>query len=140
MSHNSLMCDFDDNWVDKAMADDTIVADFLLRLREPSSFNLHWTVRQRRTRRRRITEPSRASRASPTTPLSWTAATSIDGYEGSIRSSRPVHGSGSDKAVLVDKAPFSASTSATIEQQEADSNLQDHQFVLPDLNQPAHEN
>ncbi|KAK7278537.1 hypothetical protein RJT34_23567 [Clitoria ternatea] len=88
------MSDFKDHWVDMATADDTIVAGFLLRLRQPSFFNLQWTVRKSRTRRCRKTKLSRAT-TSPTTPLSWTAATSVDGYEGSAHSTRPVHDSGS---------------------------------------------
>ncbi|KAK7318305.1 hypothetical protein RJT34_03004 [Clitoria ternatea] len=57
-------------------------------------FKDHWTTRKRRTRKCRKTKPSRAT-ATPTTPLSWTATTSVDGYKGSARSTRPVHDSGS---------------------------------------------
>ncbi|KAK7317310.1 hypothetical protein RJT34_01423 [Clitoria ternatea] len=84
------MCDFKDRWFDMAMADDTIVVNFLLRIRQPSFFNFQWTVHKRRTRRCRKTKPSRAT-ASLTTPLSWTVATSVDGYEGCTRSTRQIH-------------------------------------------------
>ncbi|XP_004515540.1 uncharacterized protein [Cicer arietinum] len=113
------MCDVDnDNWVETAMADNAIVASFLLTLNKPYSsssysslcssslsppFNLHWTVRQRRTKwhtsaaNNKKTEPTRAS---PTTPLSWSAATTAsgatattaaDGHEESSRFTKPVH-------------------------------------------------
>ncbi|KAK7349118.1 hypothetical protein VNO77_06222 [Canavalia gladiata] len=89
------MDDRDDQWVTMAMADDTLVADLLLLLRKPS-LPLQWTVRQRRSRWNE--KKTESTRASPTTPLSWTAATSIDGYEGSTRPTRALDASGS-KAV-----------------------------------------
>lgn len=73
------MCDHHD-WVNFAMADDSIVADLLLRLnrRQPQpSLQLHWTVRQRRSRSlpKHAAKPE-STRISPTTPLSWNGATS----------------------------------------------------------------
>ncbi|WJX42714.1 hypothetical protein P8452_29914 [Trifolium repens] len=104
----------DDNWVETAMLDDSIVATFLLTLNKktsspnPSSsstlyppFNVHWTVRQRRSKLRSHTAKikTESRRASPTTPLSWSAATSgsgaaaatTDGNEESSRFNKSVH-------------------------------------------------
>jgi len=96
------MC-HDDDWVNLAVADDSLVVNLLLRLRRtpplpppPPSLHLHWTVRQRRSRsaRRHAAAASHkkqdSTRASPTTPLSWSGATSasggnLDGYEESSR-------------------------------------------------------
>ncbi|GAU38895.1 hypothetical protein TSUD_67570, partial [Trifolium subterraneum] len=87
----------DDNWVETAMEDDTIVASFLLTLNKntsspspsPSSssstlyppFNVHWTICQRRSKSRSHTVKikTESRRASPTTPLSWSPATSGSG-------------------------------------------------------------
>ncbi|KAG2370980.1 uncharacterized protein HKW66_Vig0211540 [Vigna angularis] len=97
------MC-HDDDWVNLAVADDSLVVNLLLRLHHtppplpppPLSLHLHWTVRQRRSRsvRRHAAAASHkkqdSTRASPTTPLSWSGATSasggnLDGYEESSR-------------------------------------------------------
>ncbi|XP_014502484.1 uncharacterized protein LOC106762886 [Vigna radiata var. radiata] len=96
------MC-HDDDWVNLAVADDSLVVNLLLRLHHtpplpppPLSLHLHWTVRQRRSRsvRRHAAAVSHkkqdSTRASPTTPLSWSGATSgsggnLDGYEESSR-------------------------------------------------------
>nr|KYP42825.1 hypothetical protein KK1_035763 [Cajanus cajan] len=78
-----------DNWVTKAMADDTIVAEELLRFRyQRPSVLRRWGGHQRRTQRI-LVGVGRPSRASPTTPLTWTSATSVDGYEGSTRATAP---------------------------------------------------
>lgn len=79
----------DDHWIKVAMADDSLVVDLLLRLHRPPPppppcLNLHWTVRQRRSRSAH--NKAESTRASPTTPLSWSGATSasggnLDGYE-----------------------------------------------------------
>jgi hypothetical protein len=104
----------DDNWVETAMVDDSIVATFLLTLNKKTSspdssssstlyppFNVHWTVRQRRSKLRSHTAKikTESRRASPTTPLSWSAATSgsgaaaatTDGNEESSRFNKSVH-------------------------------------------------
>lgn len=93
------MC-HDDDWVNLAVADDSLVVNLLLRLHhppppppQPLSLHLHWTVRQRRSRSVRRHAPHKkpeSTRASPTTPLSWSGATSasggnLDGYEESSR-------------------------------------------------------
>ncbi|ESW22787.1 hypothetical protein PHAVU_005G181100 [Phaseolus vulgaris] len=90
----------DDDWVNLAVADDSLVVNLLLRLHHPPppplpplSVHLHWTVRQRRSRSVRRHAPHKkpeSTRASPTTPLSWSGATSasggnLDGYEESSR-------------------------------------------------------
>ncbi|KAI5392399.1 uncharacterized protein LOC127105376 [Lathyrus oleraceus] len=98
------MCQFDDdNWVETAMADVNLVANFLLTMKKTSSppssslsppLNLHWTVRQRRSKSRTRKMKTDSTRASPTTPLSWSAATSASGADGNEESSRltkPVH-------------------------------------------------
>ncbi|KAL5072416.1 hypothetical protein RYX36_011400 [Vicia faba] len=100
------MCQFegDDNWVETAMADVNLVANFLLTMNKPSPsssslsppLNLHWTVRQRRSKSRTRKMKPDSTRASPTTPLSWSAATSAsaaDGNEESSRLTKPVHSS-----------------------------------------------
>lgn len=73
------MCDYD--WVNLAMANDSIVANLLLHLNNhpqpptpPPSLQLHWTIRQPRSRSSTKSESS--IRASPTTPLTWSATTS----------------------------------------------------------------
>ncbi|XP_058774115.1 uncharacterized protein LOC131648368 [Vicia villosa] len=73
------MCDRD--WVNLALADDSIVADTLLRFnlpqRPPPPLHLHWTVRQPRSRSTpKLPSKPDFTRASPTTPLTWSAATS----------------------------------------------------------------
>ncbi|KAL2338186.1 hypothetical protein Fmac_012632 [Flemingia macrophylla] len=85
----SSLSNTDDHWVSMAMADDTLVAQELLRFRHHRpSFLYPWGSRQLRTHR--ISVPTgRPSRSSPTTPLTWTAATSLDGYEGSTRTTPP---------------------------------------------------
>lgn len=100
------MCQFDDddNWVETAMADVNLVANFLLTMKTPSSsslsssppppLNLHWTVRQRRSKSRTRKMKTDSTRASPTTPLSWSAATSASAADGNEESSgltKPVH-------------------------------------------------
>ncbi|XP_058728866.1 uncharacterized protein LOC131601132 [Vicia villosa] len=99
------MCQFDDDndtWVETAMADVNLVANFLLTMKTPSSssslssppLNLHWTVRQRRSKSRTRKMKTDSTRASPTTPLSWSAATSAsaaDGNEESSRLTKPLH-------------------------------------------------
>lgn len=87
------MCD--DDWVKLAMANDSIVADILLRLHRPLPpryLNLRWAVRHPRSRSipKQAAKPM-PTRASPTTPLSWSGATSasgggaVDAYEESSR-------------------------------------------------------
>lgn len=71
------MCDYD--WVNLAMANDSIVANLLLHFNNPPpppSLQLHWTIRQPRSRS--IPKSESSIRASPTTPLtcSWSATTS----------------------------------------------------------------
>ncbi|CAL5199755.1 unnamed protein product [Lathyrus oleraceus] len=74
------MCDRD--WVNLALADDSIVADTLLRFNPPQPpppppLHLHWTVRQPRSRSiPKLPAKPDFTRASPTTPLTWSAATS----------------------------------------------------------------
>ncbi|GAU27842.1 hypothetical protein TSUD_114220 [Trifolium subterraneum] len=70
------MCDHD--WLNLAMADDSIVADLLLRLNNPQPpppLQLHWTTRQPRSKSIPLKQDY-STRASPNTPLSWSAATS----------------------------------------------------------------
>ncbi|BAT98608.1 uncharacterized protein HKW66_Vig0165100 [Vigna angularis] len=99
-----------DQWVSMAIADDTLVAHQLLLLRchHLSPVN-PWTCRQRRTTRL----PVAADRASPTTPLTWIAATSLDGFEGSTRPIAPMRSSEpktSDKtATFADETKSSSS-------------------------------
>ncbi|KAK2371633.1 hypothetical protein QL285_084556 [Trifolium repens] len=60
------------------MADDSIVADLLLRLNnpQPPPLQLHWTTRQPRSKSIFPPKQDYSARASPNTPLSWSAATS----------------------------------------------------------------
>ena len=106
------MCDQD--WVEVAMADDSLVVELLLRLHQaqpspppvksrttPPCLHLDWTVRQRRSRSvsRHVDgaqKKAEQTRASPTTPLSWSGATSasgVDGYEESSRLTKPLENS-----------------------------------------------
>ncbi|CAI8611816.1 unnamed protein product [Vicia faba] len=77
------MCDRD--WVNLALADDSIVADTLLRFNlpqpPPPPLHLHWTVRQPRSRF--LPKPD-VTRASPTTPLTWSAAATSASEESSL--------------------------------------------------------
>ncbi|XP_057454120.1 uncharacterized protein LOC130745766 [Lotus japonicus] len=61
-----------DNWVEMAMADDSLVANLLLSFNRSESRNLtvQWPIRHRRSQRRK----SKFARTSPSTPLSLTAA------------------------------------------------------------------
>ncbi|XP_028779220.1 uncharacterized protein LOC114735673 [Neltuma alba] len=101
------------------MSDDSLVVEMLLRLQQPPPpppdktspcLQLHWTVRQRRSRSaprhvgasaHKKDEPTRAS---PTTPLSWSGATSAsgggaaDGSEESSRTTKPLKTSRSKAA------------------------------------------
>ncbi|WVZ21787.1 hypothetical protein V8G54_000331 [Vigna mungo] len=97
-----------DQWVSMAIADDTLVAHQLLLLRchHLSSVN-PWTCRQRRTTRL----PAAAARASPTTPLTWMAATSLDGFEGSTRPIAPMRSS--EPKPLDQTATFSDKTKSS---------------------------
>ncbi|TKY64605.1 hypothetical protein E2542_SST14503 [Spatholobus suberectus] len=99
------MSKFDDQWVAKAMADDTLVADQLLRFRRhrPSLLR-HWAGRQSRTPRLPVST-AQPARSSPTTPLTWTAATSLDGYEGPTRTTAPPPHSSGSKAVDQSETP-----------------------------------
>ncbi|CAJ2629020.1 unnamed protein product [Trifolium pratense] len=92
------------------MLDDTIVASFLLTLNNKTSsssssstlsppFNVHWTIRQRRSKPRSHTSKIKiqSRRPSPTT-LSWSsstsasaAATTTDGNEESTRFNKSAH-------------------------------------------------
>lgn len=80
----------EEEWLNAAIMDDTVVADLLLRLNQvnpnpspsPSKSKktglpLEWTVRQRRSRPVSVNAKKPAPRASPTTPLSWSGATSV---------------------------------------------------------------
>ncbi|KAE9585818.1 hypothetical protein Lal_00010112 [Lupinus albus] len=77
------MCD--DDWVNLAISDDSIVVHLLLLLHHPPSppppptshLQLYWTVRQRRSRSLPRIKPEPTT--SPTTPLSWSGATSASG-------------------------------------------------------------
>ncbi|KAG5034192.1 hypothetical protein AAZX31_04G062400 [Glycine max] len=86
----------EDEWVRAAMADDTVVVELLLRLKQGTvSHKSHhqlipfsWGVKQPRSRSRLSAAVSRcdaavSTRCSPTTPLSWSAGT--DSYEDSSR-------------------------------------------------------
>ncbi|XP_047339100.1 uncharacterized protein LOC124942612 [Impatiens glandulifera] len=89
----------EDDWVKAALANDDIVVQFLLNLKQsnkidtPTVLPLDWTVRQLRTKK-----PPPPLRSSPTTPLSWSYATATescggggsgDGLEESSRHSLP---------------------------------------------------
>ncbi|KAH1240404.1 hypothetical protein GmHk_07G018272 [Glycine max] len=95
-----IMSKVNDQWVTMVMADDTLVANQLLLLRRhhhhhrPSVIR-RWVHRQRRTPRL----PISGARDTPTTPLTWTTATSIDGYEGHTRKTATTHPSAASKAV-----------------------------------------
>ncbi|CAK9310365.1 unnamed protein product [Citrullus colocynthis] len=76
----------DQEWVDVALSDDSLVVDLLLRLnRSPSPpLPLDWSVRQPRSKPILPRQASdSAARASPTTPLTWSSggggATSVSG-------------------------------------------------------------
>ncbi|KAK7381541.1 hypothetical protein VNO80_00086 [Phaseolus coccineus] len=100
-----------DQWVSMAIADDTLVAHQLLLLRNHQHSSVNpWACRQRRTTR----FPVSAARASPTTPLTWTAATSLDGFEGSTRQTAPMRSSeykpvDNKSATFADKTKSSSS-------------------------------
>lgn len=98
------MSDEEDEWVKKAMTDDSLVADVLLQLKhaplppvpEKQPLNIVWTVRQRRskfgpTHDEDGNKKIGTERASPTTPLSWSGATCASGGapDGCEESSRP---------------------------------------------------
>ncbi|CAJ2661439.1 unnamed protein product [Trifolium pratense] len=69
------MCD--QHWLNLAMADDSIVAELLLRLNNPQPpLQLHWKTRQPRSKSIPPKQDYYSTRASPNTPLSWCAATS----------------------------------------------------------------
>ena len=116
----------DDHWIKVAMADDSLVVDLLLRLHRPPPppppcLNLHWTVRQRRSRSAH--NKAESTRASPTTPLSWSGATSasggnLDGYEEYSRPSKPTQTSRS-------KVRYSLSLSLS----DSDSHCVSHAFL-----------
>ncbi|CAN4086438.1 unnamed protein product [Withania somnifera] len=76
----------EEEWINAAIMDDTVVAELLLRLNKvnpsPSKCKktglpLEWTLRQRRSRPVSVNAKKQAPRASPTTPLSWSGATSV---------------------------------------------------------------
>lgn len=104
---------FKDEWVSAAMADDRVVVELLVRLKQsqasssmksplPAVIPPRWGLRQRRSR---ILSPFRydaiahknkdstSTRCSPTTPLSWSGDTSpsatADGFEESSHPSHP---------------------------------------------------
>ncbi|XP_038713287.1 uncharacterized protein LOC120007161 isoform X2 [Tripterygium wilfordii] len=86
-----------DDWVQVALTDDAVVADLIVRLRQPlpckrkgkapapamemATLCPRWTVRQQRSKQVVIKKKAGESplRASPTTPLSWSEATSVSG-------------------------------------------------------------
>ncbi|MCD7464885.1 hypothetical protein HAX54_000145 [Datura stramonium] len=76
----------EEEWLNAAIMDDTVVAELLLRLSrvnpspsksKKTGLPLEWTVRQRRSRPVSVNAKKQAPRASPTTPLSWSGATSV---------------------------------------------------------------
>ncbi|KAL7114268.1 hypothetical protein ACP275_04G110000 [Erythranthe tilingii] len=84
----------EEEWVRAAITDDTMVAEFLVRLHgaappppsKPAALpRLEWSVRQRRSRvpvaavNNNHPKKHHEQRASPTTPLSWSGATSPSG-------------------------------------------------------------
>ncbi|CAI9766155.1 unnamed protein product [Fraxinus pennsylvanica] len=79
----------DEEWIKKAMADDTMVVELLVRLNKcqstppppfPPPSPLKWSVRQRRSKPVAVDNVKNpAPRASPTTPLSWSGATCLSG-------------------------------------------------------------
>ncbi|XP_047333241.1 uncharacterized protein LOC124936762 [Impatiens glandulifera] len=100
MSHEE-----DDDWVQAAMEDDSMVAEVLMTMRYAAvipinseqdrsllqSFPTDWRVRQRRTKPSTDSKKRSTSTVSPSTPLSWSggsaAAAAADGFE--EESSRP---------------------------------------------------
>ncbi|XP_022131287.1 uncharacterized protein LOC111004554 [Momordica charantia] len=109
---------FKDEWVSAAMADDRVVVELLVRLKQsqasssmksplPAVIPPRWGLRQRRSR---ILSPFRydaiahknkdstSTRCSPTTPLSWSGDTSpsatADGFEESSHPSHPSRSKG----------------------------------------------
>lgn len=119
LSPPSLNMVFKDDWLTAAMADDTLVVELLIRLKQsqasssikstpPSVIPPRWGLRQRRSR---IPSPFRfdaishknkdstSTRCSPTTPLSWSGDTSpsasatADGFEHSSHPSGLSHSS-----------------------------------------------
>ncbi|KAL3511947.1 hypothetical protein ACH5RR_024664 [Cinchona calisaya] len=87
----------DEEWVKVATADDTVVAELLISLKQvkqpppapplpPSAkraLSFEWSVRQRRSKAVLVQSKKQAPRASPTTPLSWSGgATSLSGVGG----------------------------------------------------------
>lgn len=88
-----------DEWMRAAMADDTVVVELLLRLKDRVSAKsmalpFTWGLKQPRSRSRLTASVSRcdgavSTRCSPTTPLSWSGGASpsatADGYEDSSR-------------------------------------------------------
>ncbi|KAL5576085.1 hypothetical protein UlMin_017784 [Ulmus minor] len=99
----------DDDWLKMAATDDALVARLLLRLNRPKRrrasspppLQLHWSVRQRRSRgvtrlQDYVKKKGESTRASPTTPLSFSGATSVSGgaVDGFEESSKPVKPTG----------------------------------------------
>ncbi|KAK8654908.1 hypothetical protein V6N13_107504 [Hibiscus sabdariffa] len=89
-----------DEWVQAAIADDNVVVEFLVRLKQaqaapsPSKSALKWGIRQRRSRPmllrcdvKRDGDFNVCARGSPTTPLCWSGGSSdaspsaVDGFE-----------------------------------------------------------
>lgn len=106
------MSDDEDEWVENAMTNDSLVAHLLLRLKLPRRpprvpdrppLNIDWMVRQRRsksvpTQEEDCNNKTATERASPTTPLSWSGATCAsggapDGFEESSRPAKTTNGS-----------------------------------------------
>ncbi|XP_031282325.1 uncharacterized protein LOC116140889 [Pistacia vera] len=94
----------EEEWVNVAMSDDSLVVEMLLRLHQaeppPTArksappLQLEWSVRQRRSKQL-PRKKADATRASPTTPLSWSGATSVSGgaadaFEESSKPSKPI--------------------------------------------------
>ncbi|KAG2723214.1 hypothetical protein I3760_02G160100 [Carya illinoinensis] len=111
------MSDDEDEWVENAMTNDSLVAHLLLRLKLPRRpprvpdrppLNIDWMVRQRRsksvpTQEEDCNNKTATERASPTTPLSWSGATCAsggapDGFEESSRPAKTTNGSRSKVA------------------------------------------
>ncbi|EYU21698.1 hypothetical protein ABFS82_09G087800 [Erythranthe guttata] len=122
----------DDQWIEAAMNDDAVVAEFLVRLRhapppppppprpKPAALlPLHWSVRQRRSKSISVNHNAKklAHRGSPTTPLSWSGATSFSGGSagavggGSEESSRllPLQISDASRSKVIDDSEKTAS-------------------------------
>ncbi|XP_038896159.1 uncharacterized protein LOC120084450 isoform X1 [Benincasa hispida] len=78
----------DEEWVDVALSDDSLVVDLLLRLNRPPSppLPLEWSVRQPRSKPilprhasdSALKNSDSAARASPTTPLTWSSGGFVD--------------------------------------------------------------